>query len=389
MPRKIADSSKRTTIKLDDGKKKRGRPRKDDVKVTKTKLMCNCCGTEWLESEYYRSNSMINAATKKLLVCKTCLHVVYKTFLEESMYDERIAIFRMCRLLNYPFLEKVFSASEDERVKRGEVGTGTIFGFYLKNINSLPQYATYTFESGDTISLKEQGDVFAQKDLEAMERESNDLDRQNERDCVRMIGFNPFETENKRDQRSLFNKLIDLLDDSCIGDAVKLHSVISVAKGFNQIEHIDSSIAKITQNKDTVIQNAGNLKAFLAMKKDLTASILKICEDNGISAKFNNSKSKGSGTLTGMIKEMSNLNLDDIKVNLFDIQTSKGMQQVADISSKSIMEQLNFAENDYADMVSQQREMIVSLRDEKNEIEEELRKMRIELDYYKSKNTKK
>ena len=175
------------------------------------------------------------------------------------------------------------------------------------------------------------------------------------------------------DKKYLFNRLVDMLDESTLEDNVKLMSTIEIVKGFNQIDKINEVIAKITQDLGKIASNNGGLKTLIDTKKNLMSTVLKIAEDNGISTKFNTNKSKGSGTLSGMIKKLNEIGLDEIKVNLYDIQTAKGMEQVADISNNSIMKQLQFDENDYADMVAWQRDELVKLRKEKEKYEEELR----------------
>ncbi len=66
-------------------------------------------------------------------------------------------------------------------------------------------------------------------------------------------------------------------------------------------------------------------------------------------------------------------------MNLFDIETSHGMSQVADISNQSIMKQLQFDENDYTNMILEQREMIQELDGKVVKLEEENRLLKKEL----------
>ena len=64
---------------------------------------------------------------------------------------------------------------------------------------------------------------------------------------------------------------------------------------------------------------------------------------------------------------------DDVKVNLFDIETSEAMKQIADISNRSIMEQLTWDSNDYTEMIKEQREKLLMLQDENGELKEQNR----------------
>ena len=58
------------------------------------------------------------------------------------------------------------------------------------------------------------------------------------------------------------------------------------------------------------------------------------------------------------------------KVNGFDIWTCKGMQQVMEMSDASIMKQLRLDDSEWSDMVADQRVMIRTLQEQKNNYEE-------------------
>lgn len=343
-------------------------------KVEKDKMSCSCCGKEkGIKIGFYVSNSIINKNTGRLPICKECIWKLYDEFVDESNSNEQIATYRLCRLLDFPYLETPFQSAVDESEKTG----ANVFKTYIKNINSLRQYSAYTFENGD--SIEDDFEDSSRNNEAVCEIEVSDRDLQNEKDVIRILGYDPFENENKKDRKFLFNRLVDMLDDSVIEDNVKLMSVISIVKGFNQIEYVDMAIAKLTANIDKLNENNGGMKTLIETKQKLMSTILKTCEDNGISTKFNTNKSKGSGTLTGMIKKLGELDLEEAKVNLFDIQTSQGMEQVADLSHKSIMKQLQFDENEYADMVAWQKDEIYKLGRDKESLEEELRLLKIKL----------
>lgn len=344
--------------------------------IDKVKVCCSCCGKEKdFKTGYYVSSSVIYQYNNKLPICKDCTWKLFDEYMEESNGEEQAALYRLCRLLDFPYFDTIFTSSVVEARRDNK----NIFKTYIKNVNSLGQYSNYTFENGDSISSPEEKGLMDV--IEAMDEEIDvsERDKQNEIDVMRIIGYDPFENENVKDRKFLFNRVVDMLDDSVVEDNVKLMSVISIVKGFNQVEYVDMAIARVTADINNLSNNNGNLKSLIDAKKNLMSTILKTCEDNGISTKFNTNKSKGSGTLTGMIKKLGELNLDEAKVNLFDIQTSQGMEQVADLSHASIMKQLQFDENDYADMVAWQKDEIYKITKEKDKLEEELRLLKINL----------
>lgn len=340
------------------------------VKAKQETQMCTCCGKEKsIKTGYYVSNSVIYQNKSKLPICKECVWRLYDEFVGETDCDEQVALYRICRLLDFPYLQTPFDSAVDEAEKNG----GNTLKVYLKNINSLKQYQEYTFENGDSID-KEKREI---KEIAIIEEQLTTRDKQNEEDVIRILGYDPFDTENKKDRKYLFNRLVDMLDDSTVEDNLLLMSVIEIVKGFNQIDKINKMISTITSDMDKLSSNNGGMKSLIDTKKNLMSTILKIAEDNGISTKFNTTKSKGSGTLSGIIKTLDELGLEEARVNLFDIQTSKAMSEIDYKSHDNIIKQLQLDESDYAQMVAQQKDMIFKLDKKSMRLEEELRKLKI------------
>ena len=117
----------------------------------------------------------------------------------------------------------------------------------------------------------------------------------------------------------------------------------------------------------------GEIKSLLDAKQKISSTISQLAEQSCLSLKHNKNASKGENTLTGIIKKLKDMNLREAEVNAFDIGTSEGMRQVADISNASIMKQIRLDENDYTEMLGQQREMIVKLQEKANKNEEAVR----------------
>lgn len=344
--------------------------------VMKEKIECTCCGRELVESNFYKSNSILNKSRQTTHTCKDCMWSLCKALVEESD-DIQTGIYRLCRLLDYPYLETPFNSAINECTFSDGIGIGingqNVFKKYMKNINSLKQYSSYTFENGDSIDNSK----VTETQLERIENNLTDRDKQNEKDVLSMLGYDPFESENEKDRKYLFNRIIDFLDDSILEDNLLLMSVIEIVKGFSQIDKINEMIAKTTSDLAKLSNNTGNIKSLIDTKKSLMGTILKIAEDNGISTKFNTTKSKGAGTLAGIMKRLQDIGLDEAKINLYDIETSESMRQIADISHQSIMSQLQLNESDYTDMIAQQKDMIYNIDAELMEVKEELRKAKI------------
>jgi len=360
-----------------------GRPKgSKNSTVIKENIECTCCGVEKPLAEFYKSNSRMNRFRKKMHMCKSCLWDLCKELIEESK-DMQVGIYRTCMYIDAPFLETPFASAIDEICIRDGLKLDIsedidsqvkVFQKYMKNINSLGQYDQYTYENGENIDSKS---VIVKKEEKEIALNTTDRDKQNENDVISMLGYDPFETENKKDRRYLFNRLVDMLDDSVLEDNLLLMSIIEIVKGFNQIDKINEGISLYTTDVEKLTKNNGSIKSLIDTKKNLMTTILKTAEDNGISTKFNTTKSKGSGTLAGIMKRLQDIGLEEAKVNLYDIETAQSMRQIADISHQSIMSQLQLNESDYTDMIAQQKDEIYNMDKDLMKTKEELRKAKI------------
>ena len=367
----------------------------EKIKKEKVKLLCTSCGEEKNEDNFYMSYSKLNRARGRMNICKDCLWGLFNELSDEIDSFEVVAYY-ICMYIDSPFYKNVFLSAIDETQKKLEEKAKKeeeyiffdvknnrehqlkSFQTYMTKINSLPQYRGDTFRSGESIA---EDDILDNRELEKAEEKCTDEDKQNEKDVIRILGFDPFEDENAKDRRFLFNRMVNMLTDDILDDNIKLMAVISVIKSFNQIDNVDNAIAKLTKDTNSIGDKAGNMKTLVDVKKNLSKSALDMCDKNGLSEK----KTTGSGTLTAKMKEMHEIRLDEEKANLYDIRTSDGMKQVADMSNDSIINRLRLAENDYADIVADQRDMVRTAQAERDKAKEDLRLALVELDELKKK----
>ena len=205
----------------------------------------------------------------------------------------------------------------------------------------------------------------------------SESDIENMNYILNVLGYDPFDSENDYDKKNLYNKLIDFLDDSTLEDSFKLPIVIEIVKSFNQIDKINQAIANLT--KKDIEREAARIKSLISTKKDIMSGILSMAKDNGISVNHSNNKSVGAGTLSGIIKQLQEKGVEAAEINLYDVETCQGMRQVADISNKSIMNQLMLNDNDYTDMIAEQRTMIKDLQIKVDALQEENRLLKVRI----------
>lgn len=382
--KKTTSTKKKTTTTKKTTKKKTEEPKKTigrEEKPESIQVQCTFCGAIKEERHFYKSNSITNRFTKRMNICKDCIvEAGYELYKEDvDIYN---TIFRLCRLLDLPYIRQsdayadlvtqaVVSIGEQGFDKTSAIYIKKIIGWYIAKVNTLPQFRGFTFENSTCFVARPE--LEGKKEDDFVDHRT-DLDIKNEESIIRQLGYDPFEGENRSDRPVLFNQLIDFMGDSdLIEDVQKLDSVISIIKTMNQRKYIDSAIAEIMKNMASVETDTSQLKKLVDIKKIVNETILKLCADNGITQRFNKNKAQGGNTLAGILSKLSIIGYDAVEINAFDINTSRGMQQVADMSTQAIMNQLNFTEAEYVDMLKQAREERVKADRDKEALEEELR----------------
>jgi len=342
------------------------------VQVKKEKIMfkCLCCEKEKdQEKEYYKSNSFIlKGNNNRMFICRQCVVDLY-TYLVGKHNDCKIALYFACRLLDVYFESSLYYSAEQQ----ANNSNSSIFAIYLQKCNSLPQYSSKTFSESSPLESTENINIFETE----IKLDTNEEDKRNKEDVIRMVGYDPFENDNQMDKKHLYNTLVDFLDESTLEDSFKLPIVIEIVKSFNQIDKLNQALSLLTADVNNIQSQTGGVKSLIEAKEKVYRSILAMAKDNGISVNHANNKSKGAGTLSGIIKQLQEKGFMEVEVNLFDIETCKGMQQVADISNNSILKQLQFDENDYTFMINEQRDLIQNLQKKNTYLEEENRLLKI------------
>lgn len=341
-----------------------------------TKKSClKCKGNKNPKSGFYLSLSP-NHADQRYPICKVC--ITESLNLENPMLKESIDSIKDVLLeMNRPFIFHIFLSSIEEATKTKK----NLFGLYMKNIG-MQQYRTLTWKDSEFESVVTSYD----KNIEVIDDQEDIkvLDNREKKDVIRMLGYDPFEYEGEQDKKYLYSRLIDFLSEGTLEDGFKLQAVIEIVKGFNQIDKINQAITTITNDIDKLSSNSGGITSLINSKKSILTSLLGLAKDNGISVNNNNNKSKGAGTLSGIIKQLHEKGIEAAEINIYDVETCEGMRQVADISNKSIMEQLMLNENDYTEMIKDQKDMMTNYEKKLTDLEEENRLLKIKLKNYEN-----
>lgn len=339
--------------------------------VNEPKYLCHYCLKEKKKTEFY-GNTDPRVLTGITFICKDCVRKIALN------WDDNKSEFGACtkrtvmdalEIIDKPFLEKLWNSSYAEWADdTSQHRRTTIWDCYIKNVSMINYrgmrwrdgdiFSTYVEDAKEVAAL-EGGNTEAAKTLLDSQEVNNEFEK-NRKDVIRLLGYDPFEGEKLEDQPLLYSQLIGYLD---LGgdneDMMRTSSAITIVRGFLQQTKLDDKIAKAMANSNV---NPTELKTLLDSKQKISSTISQLAEQSCLSLKHSKNASKGEDTFTGKTKRLKDMELREAENNAFDIGTCEGMRQVADISNASILKQIHLDENDYTEMLGQQREMIVKLQ---------------------------
>jgi hypothetical protein len=201
----------------------------------------------------------------------------------------------------------------------------------------------------------------------------------NKKDLIRLIGYDPFANYPvEQDLPVLYAQIISFVDEETKNDGMKMNAVIQIVQAFNQIQKLNDAINELLADTKKLNSNNGTIKQHSTTISQLLSGANALAKDNGISVNHNNSKSKGQNTLTGKMKELDLIGFRDAKINMYDIDYCKGMQQVAEISAKAQVNQIGFDENVMLEISNIRRDLVDDLQKQRDKAVERARLLLVE-----------
>ena len=320
---------------------------------------------------FYMSFNPVHAKHGVYTVCKQCMAKYYDRFYK-IWGNETTALFYTCQKFDIGFHRGLTLTAKG-------MDCHTLAG-YMSQYNSKMKKSCYptsfTYSTENLLKLDEvkrdEVDMLKKYDYETLQW--NEEDRVNKEDILRIYGYDVFEGYATDDKKKMYNMLVDYLDEATIADNFKKSAVVQIVKNMSYIEKIDREMINLD-----IIKNTQDLKRLTDAKNSLMNSNLSIAKDNGISLNHSSNRSKGAGTLSGILKDLQEKKIVESNVNMFDIETLGGIKKVADVSNRSILNQISLDENDYTEMIIEQRDLIEKYRSESEKYQEELRLLKVKL----------
>jgi hypothetical protein len=344
--------------------------------VEKKTYLCPYCGKTKKEDDFYVSTDP-RVLTGRTSMCRECVQKIAFNWDEnrqEMGTPTKKSVMDALEYIDRPFLENLWTSSYNEWLDPdAKLKRKSIWDAYIKNV-SMNQYNGLRWRDGDIFQtyIEDAKNVANMETSQASNtqllgdnQEVNTEFEKNKSSVIRLLGYDPFQSEKPEDQPLLYSQLVGYLDSGgdTNDDMMRTSSAITIVRGFLQQAKLDDKLAKVMANTSA---NPTEMKTLLDAKKSLGANISQLAEQSCLSLKHNKNASKGENTWTGKIKKLKELNLREAEVNGFDIGTCRGMQQVLEISDASIMKQLALDESEWSDMVAEQRQMLIKVQNERD-----------------------
>lgn len=371
--------------------------------------VCTCCSKNKKLTDYYLSYNPLYAVDQRVPICKDCCK-------ERSLNSDGT--------INYPQFKEVLKNigkplfydslwSSFETVKREnsylseeevELHGEDIIARYFRNVAMRQDRALSYSESENMGYMHQNNNRTAEEKIKILSKykplfgdnstdsvgvtiKSNETsttadtkwtkkDKQNMKYVISTIGYDPFEEVglSEVDRKYCFNILAGYCDtDGISEDGHKMQGVIEITMLYCQCKKITEAM-NIELSKEIV--DDAKVSKLTSSKSSLLSSIATIAKDNNIASNYNKNSKQGQNSITSKMKEMAENDFEAIKVNLFDIKTSAAFKQIADLSNQSIMDQLTFDNNDYTDIIKEQREIIQKYEQDYDELKEENRHLK-------------
>ena len=278
--------------------------------------------------------------------------------------NHRRAIFEYCFLNNIPFSGETFDLltkgqNDDVFMKMPDI--------YVDSIAADFRFADITFF--DQLKLENFEQIYSEE-LKMLALTEDD--KRNRQQIVNIIGYDPFEKNPLEDKPQLYRDLTGMLTDNMRKDIPRAKAAVEVVIGYNNIRKYQDRVNQLINNGQLDEDTQKQLDKHLEMIAKIQASVSATSEKNG----FTNSRALGSngrGMLSDVMNTIDEHMYDPGITNFYDIATSKSIEQISDISFKSMLNQIKLTGQEYVDIITEQNKIVREARSKMRELKEALR----------------
>lgn len=350
------------------------------------KYVCTCCGKPKVQEEYflvYAETDMSRIAPDGKMyshICKDCCKKLYEyLYYEKANKDGEEAMKWLCSYLNIYFDDITYFKAKDAMEKNGK--KNHIVEEYMNVVSRSATLKGKTFLESPNIGSVNSGSGGSSEKAEKIIKSadgsvSNDTesvwskeDLNAKRLVLKMVGYDPFYYEDEETRKILYKDLLGMLEQGMELDGMKVQGAIQIVLGFKNIRELSEKYKQKTMADAPVKE----LKEIADLKKKELDTITDFSKNNGFGERFAISKAKGENTFTGIMAKMNEMKYEDAILNMYDIETSKSINQAAEASFAAIFSQLNMSEAEVYKTCQDQLKKLVEMQRENTTLKENLR----------------
>lgn len=350
------------------------------------KYVCTCCGKPKVQDEYflvYAETDMGRIAPDGKMyshICKDCCKKLYEyLYYEKANKDGEEAMKWLCSYLNIYFDDITYFKAKDAMEKNDK--KNHIVEEYMNVVSRSATLKGKTFLESPNIGSVNSGSGGSSEKAEKIIKSadgsvSNDTestwskeDLNAKRLVLKMVGYDPFYYEDEETRKILYKDLLGMLEQGMELDGMKVQGAIQIVLGFKNIRDLSEKYKQKTMADAPVKE----LKEIADLKKKELDTITDFSKNNGFGERFAISKAKGENTFTGIMAKMNEMKYEDAILNMYDIETSKSINQAAEASFAAIFSQLNMSEAEVYKTCQDQLKKLVEMQRENTTLKENLR----------------
>ena len=360
------------------------------------KYVCTCCGRPLPQGEYYLNYNEMDLArvepTGKMHthLCKDCCKRLYEyLFFEKAKEDGQVAMMWFCSALNIYYDETIYLQAKQECSKKDS--KKHIIDSYMSIMNQSATAKGKVFlESKDIQGMIGSGGVNGNgrqdKDKKIINSKDGSVgddiengwskqDLEAKRLVLKNVGYDPFYFEPEENRKILYKDLLGMLEAGMELDGLKVQAACQIVLAFSRIRELNERERRMMSGDGSVAE----LKNLADLKNKQLDTITKFSRDNGFGERYAIAKAKGENSFTGIMAKMNEMKYEDAILNMYDIETSKSIEQAANASFKAIFNQLSMSDAEYAKQCTEQLQRIQKLTREQDALQEENRKLKYEM----------
>ena len=352
---------------------------------------CCMCHKEKPHTEFFRSYSwmhigaMMESGERHLPVCKRCAKKIFNFYSSQEKVLKRV-INHWCQTLDLYYSDDIYEKMMDLHNSRKNTVMETKFDYITDYITALGRAKKIGLTYWDSPYLQNNVNSIIDTDEEVLLDVSSKKEYPEEFDgwdkedlenydyIISIYKYDPFKDEPLEDRRKLYYNLAGFSDESIMDDFSKANAAIDTCRSMQHLEKLNK-IRIDLENSDK--PDIKEIKAVSDLQKIEREAINRNGKEYGFIQKYSTNKNQGSGTFTGITKQMNDELFEDELANAYDIKTSNAMQMAAQASWKAIFEQLNLSDSEFSEIVKNQRETITKLREENDTLKEQNRQINI------------